>query len=127
MLEYDDLEVTAGRYGYRLGLSSASGEIAAGEVWVEVPVAGGFGLAGVLPNPATGPLTVSFSLADTRPARLELFDAAGRLVAAAPVGSPRPGGRILTVSPDRALPPGVYLFRLTQGERRAARRVAVVR
>jgi hypothetical protein len=127
MVRYEDTDVTAGRYGYRLGLSSGGREIAAGEVWVEVPVAGRFGLAGVSPNPARGPLTVSFSLGDAEPAALELFDLAGRRVESRAIESPRPGARVLTLGTGRELPAGVYLLQLSQGARRASSRVAVVR
>ena len=122
-----DTDVASGRYGYRLGLPSGAGEIAAGEVWVDVPVASRFGLGGVSPNPARGPLTVSFSLGDTQPAALELFDLAGRRVESTTIESPRPGERVLTLGAGRELPAGVYLLQLSQGARRASSRVAVVR
>jgi hypothetical protein len=127
IVSYEDTDVTSGRYGYRLGLPSEGREIAAGEVWVTVPVASGFGLAGVSPNPASGPLTVSFSLGDTGPASLELFDLVGRRMEARAIESPRPGERVLTLRAGRELPAGVYLLQLTQGARRASCRVAVVR
>lgn len=127
MVSYEDTDVMGGRYGYRLGLPSGAFEIAAGEVWVEVPGASGFGLTGVSPNPASGPLTVSFSLGDAQPASLELFDLAGRLVESRTIESPRPGARVLTLGAGRELPPGVYLLQLSQGARRTSSRVAAVR
>jgi hypothetical protein len=127
MVSYEDTDVMSGRYGYRLGLPSGDGEIAAGEVWVEVPVASRFGLRGVSPNPSRGPLTVSFSLGDAQPASLELFDLVGRRVESRTIESPRPGERILTLGAGRELPAGVYLLQLSQGGRRTSRRVAVVR
>ena len=127
LVSYEDTDVTPGRYGYRLGLSSDAGEIAAGEVWVEVPVASRFGLAGVSPNPAVGPLRISFSLGDALPAALELYDPAGRRVASRAIESPRPGNRVLVLGGERALPAGVYVLRLSQGARHASSRVAIVR
>jgi hypothetical protein len=126
-VSYEDTDVVSGRYGYRLGLPSGAGEIAAGEVWVEVPIASRFGLGGVSPNPARGPLTVSFSLGDEQPAALELFDLVGRRVELTTIESPRPGERVLTLGAGRELPAGVYLLQLSQGGRRASSRVAVVR
>lgn len=127
MVAYVDTDVVPGRYGYRLGLPSDAGEIAAGEVWVEVPATSAFGLRGVSPNPAHGPLAVSFSLGGAEPAALELYDPSGRRLQSRSIDSPRPGNRVLTLGTGRELASGVYLLRLTQGARRATCRVAVVR
>ena len=127
IVSYEDRDVTEGRYGYRLGLPSEAFEIAAGEVWVTVPVESRFGLAGVYPNPAAGPLAVSFSLGDSQPAALELFDLVGRRVEGRTIESPRPGSRVVTLGGSRELPAGVYVLRLAQGARHASCRVAVVR
>jgi hypothetical protein len=127
MVRYVDTDVTPGRYGYRLGLPSDTGEIAAGEVWVDVPATSAFGLRGVSPNPAHGPLAVSFSLGAAEPAALELYDPSGRRLQSRTIDSPRPGNRVLTLGTGRELASGVYLLRLTQGARHATCRVAVVR
>ena len=127
IVSYEDLGLEPGRYGYRLALSRGGSELVAGEVWVEVPVASGFGLAGVSPNPAHGPLAVSFSLADQEPASLELFDLAGRRLASRAIESPRQGNRVLTLSITPELRAGVYVLRLSQGVRRSASRIAMVR
>jgi hypothetical protein len=127
MVAYLDTDVLPGRYGYRLGLPSDAGEIGAGEVWVDVPATSAFGLRGVSPNPAHGPLAVSFSLGGAEPAALELYDPSGRRLQSRSIDSPRPGNRVLTLGTGRELASGVYLLRLTQGARRATCRVAVVR
>jgi hypothetical protein len=127
MVSYEDDGVTPGRYGYRLRLASDGAEIPAGEVWVEVPAASAFALRGVSPNPAHGPLAVTFSLGNAEPAALELYDLAGRRLETRAIEAPRPGNRVLVLAPDAELSAGVYLLRLTQGARRASCRFAVVR
>jgi len=82
----------------------------------------------VSPNPAThGRLAVEFVLRDDSPARLELLDVAGRVLATRQVASPAPGGRVLEVSDAGALQPGIYFLRLRQNGAEARARVAITR
>lgn len=77
------------------------------------------------PNPARGTFTAYFSLPDTRHARLELLDLAGRLVARR--DAPGPGEYEVQLDEAAALPPGVYLLRLSHGGVTRTARVVLVR
>jgi hypothetical protein len=127
LARFEDRDVVAGwNYGYRLRVAGVETWI--GETWLQVPLRAGFALSGVRPNPApSGALNVAFSLADGAPARLELFDTAGRLVHSREVGSLGPGSHVMNLAGGRALAPGIYLVRLASGARAAAHRVAVTR
>ena len=73
-----------------------------------------------------GRLSVEFVLPNAAPARLELLDVAGRRVALRDVGPLGPGRHEVDLSVDRALAPGLYLVRLSQGAMRLVRRVSVL-
>jgi hypothetical protein len=123
-----DREVApATRYVYRLGLMSGGREIFSAEASVETPAALGFALLGGRPNPSRGRLSASFTLPAAGPVTLELLDVGGRRVAALEVGGLGAGSHTVDLTPQRALAPGVYLLRLTQGERTATARAAVVK
>jgi hypothetical protein len=127
-LAYEDRAVLAGtRYGYRLGVMDGGVETYLGEAWVDVPVAAALALAGAQPNPATRDLSVSFTLPDASPARLEAFDMAGRRVASRDVGALGAGSHVVRLGEDAGLDCGVYLLRLTQGTRTLTTRAAIVR
>jgi len=86
-----------------------------------------FALEGVTPNPSRGQqLAVSFTLPVAAPARLELLDVGGRLMAARDVGALGPGRHILDAAFGRPLRPGLYLVRLTQRGKSRVMRVAIV-
>jgi hypothetical protein len=92
---------------------------------VGVPVATQLTLRGASPNPSSGPLRIAFSLASGHPARLEVFDVAGRRVDDRSVGELGPGRHVVSLGEGR-LPPGLYLIRLEQnGTRRSARALVV--
>ncbi len=75
-----------------------------------------FALSATRPNPARGnQLGVEFVLARPLPARIELLDVTGRMVAARDVGSLGIGRHVVDLAAGRGIPPGVYLIRLTQG------------
>ena len=127
-LRYEDRSVAPGtRYGYRLGIMEGGTETFAGEVWAtaERP---GFALEAVRPNPSQGEdLTVQFVLPAQLPARLELFDVAGRRVAAREVGSLGPGRHAVDLARGTRLAPGWYEIRLSQGAEVRRARAAVLR
>ena len=87
----------------------------------------GFSLRGARPNPVAGPLGVEFSLGSADPARLALYDLAGRQVVAREVASLGPGVHRVELGRDARLPAGLYTLVLTQGERRAVARAVVLR
>jgi hypothetical protein len=84
-------------------------------------------LAGARPNPSSGEFSVSFTLGDAASARLEVMDAAGRRVCARDVGSLGAGEHLVNLTRGLTLPPGVYLVRLTRGDRSLTARALVVR
>ncbi len=86
-----------------------------------------FALEGVRPNPSRGQLTtVSFVLASTAPASLEVFDVSGRQVFVREVSGMGPGRHALDLTASRLWAPGLYLVRLTQASQHATTRMAVV-
>lgn len=95
-------------------------------VAAEAPPAVRFALHGARPNPAFEKLTVSFALASSEPAKLDLIDVAGRRVAAREVGSLGPGRHLVNLAGSR-LPAGVYFVRLTQRGQSLTSKVSVVR
>jgi len=85
-----------------------------------------FALYGAAPNPVRGDFRVSFRLPDAAPARIEVFDVAGRRVESADVGARGPGVHTLTLGGRRTFRAGVYLVRLSRaGEHRVARAVVL--
>lgn len=86
-----------------------------------------FALEPVRPNPTQGALTVRFALPSAAPASLELFDVAGRCMAAHDVGSLGAGQHTLDLGEGRPLAPGLYLVRLQQGADARVKRVTVLR
>ena len=104
-------------------------ESAAGSV-VSVPRPtrpAGMAIDSVRPNPASNSVAVSFTLRDGSPARLELMDPAGRKILVQELGALGPGGHAVKLPTTRALPPGVYLVRLVQGDRSAAAPMVIAR
>lgn len=122
----DDTVAPGRRYGYRIGVREGGLERLSDETWVEVPVAPGLALA-TRSNPALGFVTVAFSLGDATPARLELFDLAGRRIVAREVGSLGAGSHVMTLGNGRALAAGQYLVRLSQGARSLTARGVILR
>ena len=84
----------------------------------------GLDLSPAGPNPGPGDrLRVAFALPDSRPASLQLFDCGGRVVRSRTVG----GSGTADLSEGRALPPGLYWARLSQGAASVVRRLCVLR
>ena len=120
---FDDAAVVPGRR-YRYALSLDGGARRLGETAVDIPFAPAFALAGAYPNPAVRDLSLAFSLLDASPARLDVFDLAGRRVAGRDVGAMGAGRHLL---PLGRFAPGLYVVRLSQGAHSATIRAAVVR
>jgi hypothetical protein len=86
-----------------------------------------FALDAVRPNPTRGRnLTIQFALPSDVPARLELLDVSGRRIIGRDVGALGPGRHAVELGADRAVPPGLYLVRLTQGASQRITRVTVL-
>ena len=99
----------------------------AGIAGVGPEVAPALALAGAWPNPATGGrLNIAFELPASGPARLELVDVNGRSAALREVGGLGAGRHTVDMAAGRAVPPGLYLVRLSRaGEVRTARAVVL--
>lgn len=123
----EDRDVTAGqRYGYRV-VGDDAVRSGLGEVWVEVPLFQ-LGMTGATPNPARlGQLMVSFVLPDREPARLEVLDVAGRIVASHDVGALGPGAHVFDASRGVRFSPGVYFLRLVRAERALVKKATLTR
>ncbi len=115
-----------GRYGYRLGRGDGAHRETFGETWLDVPRAGELRISGARPNPTPGELHVAFALRDASPASLEVFDAAGRLVAVRRLEGLGAGAHDLRLDESAGLPSGVYLVRLSQGGRSVATRACLL-
>ena len=85
-------------------------------------VAGAFGLAAPFPNPFRGVATLHFTLDRPGDARLEVFDALGRRVAVLVADALAAGPHTATFDAG-ALPPGLYLARLSADGRTSTRRL----
>ena len=117
-LRYDDPSVTPGeRYAYRLGYFDGGIESFTDEVWVEAAAPLVFALDGFRPNPAVGLPIVSLTLAKSEAARLEVFDLRGRLVLRRDLSGLGAGRHSVSLDEGVRLAPGVYVLRLTQGDR----------
>lgn len=86
----------------------------------------GIELGAAYPNPASGAVTVPLVLSEAADVRLVVYDVLGRAVAVLADGALEPGSHEATLD-TAGLPSGVYLVRLTAGNRVATRRVTVLR
>lgn len=111
-----------------------------GAAWIPDPTAGvgelswpepRLRLEGVRPNPASGPSEVSFHQAEAGPVRLEILDAAGRLVTVLAAGDRAAGQHVLRWDGrDRSgvrAPAGTYYARLSAGDAEATGTILIVR
>jgi len=86
-----------------------------------------FALEGVRPNPTTSSrMAISFVLPVAAPARLELVDVNGRLVAVRQVGVLGAGRHSVDLAAGQELRAGIYLVRLTQGRLQRTARAVVL-
>lgn len=81
-----------------------------------------FALRAPFPNPFRSATTLTYSLPAATDVRLEVFDALGRRVAMVEEGS-RSAGTHEAVFEAEALPPGLYIARLSADGQRATRRL----
>jgi hypothetical protein len=127
-LVFSDPDVVPGtRYGYRLRVVQDGTEEVLAPVWVTVPIPVVLSLAGASPNPAIKELAIAFTLPAVRPGALELFDLRGRLVAREDLSTMEAGPHRIELARGRRLAAGVYLVRLTHGDRALTAKACVVR
>ena len=86
----------------------------------------GFGIVRTAPNPARGPIVATVELPNEGSARLDLVDAAGRVLQSRNYSFPRQAGGVVRFNQDGALRSGVYWLRLVQGARVASKKVIVL-
>jgi hypothetical protein len=96
--------------GTSVALTVASGISVAAEDDPTTPMA--FALHAPSPNPARGPVIVSFDLPEAGPAQIAVFDALGRLIQTLVDGTHASGRHTAHFDAD-ALPAGLYLLRLS--------------
>ena len=112
-------------YEYRLGVPEGTGEGMYGAIRVHSPFSLFLRTSG--PNPSRGDLTVTFSLPASSRARIQIFDAGGRLVRARDVTAYGPGTHEITLLGEPPLRSGAYFLRLIQGASKAVTRFTLVR
>jgi len=127
-LIFVDRSIVRGQsYAYRLGYREGGTEAFTPESWVDVPAALTLSLETPTPNPVEGDLIVSFSLPSSDPARLRVFDVAGRVVIDREVGALGPGHHLVRLREANRVPPGACLISLDQSGRTIIRRAVFVR
>jgi type IX secretion system substrate protein/galactose oxidase-like protein len=115
-LRFEDHDVEAGgRYGYRVGYASGSGEVFTAEIWVDVTVPHALAFTSLAPNPASSRIGIAFSLPSPTGARLEILDLRGRVVLHEDLSAAGAGNHTLEFQPKLAA--GMYIVRLSQGGR----------
>ncbi len=85
-----------------------------------------FAIRAVQPNPARGPLNVSFSLPSRQTTSIGVYDVSGRQVASRDLSELGAGRHTVTLGARAGLRPGVYMIRLTQGSRSVSARAVVI-
>jgi hypothetical protein len=127
-LNYSDLGISPGRYGYRLTWTELDGVHHSDEAWVDVPgtrlAIVGFG-APFYYGPHRP--TVVFELSGDEPATMDVLDVLGRRAGRARIDWHGPGRHEVLVDALRPLDPGVYVIRLTQGEKTVTRKALLLR
>ena len=94
----------------------------------DTPGRADFALSGVSPNPSRGDrLDVMFSLPNSAPAQLALFDVAGRRVTSVEVGALGVGLHVVDLARLAPVATGIYFIRLIRGGQDVTTRAAVVR
>lgn len=122
-LAFEDREVEAGgRYGYRLEIRGTYFE----ETWIDVPSGLELALSGFEPNPSSRRPTLAFTLPAAPRARLEILDVTGRRIWDRDVADLGPGVHRLAWGNGKPLAPGVYIVRLTLGDRRLTAKSVVL-
>jgi hypothetical protein len=128
--------IPGSHYDFRVGLRNCAVEYFTDVLSIDTPRGPGpgsipsppgiLGLRGAVPNPGEERLDVSFSLVGSGRATLEVFDVRGRVVVRRDVSSLGPGEHSLSLSDAGRLRPGVYVIRLTEGDRQLTRRASIV-
>ena len=86
----------------------------------------GFGVVHVRPNPARGPIVAIIELPSADAARVDLLDAAGRVLESQDFAFLWRARGAVRFNQARQHPPGVYWIRVTQGPRSATKKAVVI-
>jgi len=122
-----DIASLAGGVAVAMWTSGPSAFVTALRPGVPGPMAGdGRVEVRVASNPARGPIVALVSPLSVGPARLELVDAAGRLVETRTFDYPEQARGGIRLNEGGTLRSGVYWLRVTQGERVGTKKIAVL-
>jgi len=128
LLILKDMSVRPGQtYSYRLGaVDNTTGASSYSEVvTVTIPTSSvGFALEAAR-NPAGRELTMAYTLPGVSPARLSLYNVAGRALRSIDLTGMGVGRHTIDLGAGISLAPGTYFVRLVQGDRTATRPVVV--
>jgi hypothetical protein len=110
----DGTVAPGGRYAYRLrgGLGN---DVLASETWVDVPDRSSLALFGMSVGSSLPSRQVSFSLASSEPARLEVYDTAGRRLLVRKLDQLDPGPHRIELAEAESWQAGIYFAKLVQG------------
>ena len=127
LLILKDSNVQPGQtYSYRLGALGTDGEETYSEtVTVTVPVGTALALHGAIPNPAGPQLTVAYTLGGVSPAKIALYNVAGRNLRTIDLTGRGVGRHTVDMGAGLSLAAGTYFVKLTQGENSLVRPVVV--
>lgn len=124
LLQFEETNVAAGRHGYRL--RERDNAFATDPIWIEVTNSSSIALSGFVPNPArSASATVSFRLADARPAKLTVRDVRGRFLFNRSVGELGPGAHVVSIT-GNGLAAGIYWIGLEAGSHTLTQRGIVL-
>jgi hypothetical protein len=111
-----------------IGAFEFGGVPVAGETGPVVGTApGAFALSVAVPNPFRASTSLRFTTATADPVEVALYDALGRRVQTLYSGAPGPSADTEVRVDGAALPPGVYVVRVSSGVSSATQRLTVVR
>lgn len=122
-------ETTIGN-GFALGICSWGCAVfesrAASSAGPELDVPSGFGIQRVYPNPFNSAARIRFAMDRAADTRLTVLDSTGREVQRRNLGRSEPGSHEITIEAG-GLPSGMYIGRVTAGNRSSFCRMAIIR
>ena len=131
-MQFRDDGVAAGAgYEYRVIVTLRSGGELARALRIDTPLAGGFGILAIAPNPVSAGSSIRYALHRSGPVTLTLYSADGRRIASRYLGAMSAGEHEASWSwlagSGNPSTSGVFFLRLDAGGRASTRRVLVVR
>ncbi len=115
VIEIDHSAIPDHTYWYRLvGWESGTSDVVGSPVRIDPVVNWRFGLAGLAPNPGTGPVEIRFAVGHAAVVDIEIFDVQGRNIATVVHGLMAAGSHVARWSGSTgrgSAPSGLYLLR----------------